>query len=70
VPWTFDMLLTRHVVKQLEVFEWGEDDKKYMREWGEKRFPQYCLKHTWRDEFVGLWSCGEAESLTLTILPN
>ena len=47
----FDMLLTRHVVKQLEVFEWGEDDKKYMGEWGKKGFSEYCLKHTWRDEF-------------------
>jgi hypothetical protein len=37
----FDMLLTRHVVKQLEVFEWGEDDKKYMGEWGEKAFSEY-----------------------------
>jgi hypothetical protein len=47
----FDMLLTRHVVKQLESFERGEDDKKYMGEWAEKVFSEYCLKHTWRDEF-------------------
>jgi hypothetical protein len=45
------MLLTRHVVKQLESFERGEDDKKYMGEWAEKVFSEYCLKHTWRDEF-------------------